>query len=125
MPFTRNDLTSKAKPEELYLSVNMVVSQRTGVSLIIEAELPDIYLVRFRLVGNMTKTGKFRVHLVYPLDGYPHLGPKEQGHLMQSLNKAAAAHIETPVMFMGRSMLQQDEVSRLPRRMLRLAQGHD
>lgn len=121
---TRNDLTSKANPDEMFLTVTMVVLSRRGVQIAITDALPEIYTVRFRLVGKISKNDKFNVHLVYPLDGYPFLSIREENHLVHSLNDAVALQApERRVSEIRRPMIQFDEQTTLPRRLLRIALG--
>lgn len=122
---TRNDLTSKANPDVLFLTLTMVHSPQQGVQVIITEKLPEIYLVKFRLMGRISKnSGKFNVHLVYPVDGYPHLSAREEGRLTQALNTAAIIQSpEMPISAVRKHMIQSDDAQDLPRRRVRFALG--
>ena len=78
---------------------------------------------KFRLTGRISKGGKFMVHMVYAVDWHPFLKPREVGHLVQSLNAAAKVQVEMPVSSIKKGMIQDVDMSDLPRRRLRLGQG--
>ncbi len=121
---TTNSLQEgRSSPNVCYLSVAMVVNPRQGVQVIIMDGLPDMYLIRFKLIGKITKSGKFKVDLVIPVDGYPFLKQKEQGYLVNALNDAAKAQLSMPVTTIQGPMIQSEGVEELPRRKLRLAPG--
>ena len=71
----------------------------------------------------LPRVGRFRVDLVYPLDGYPLLNRKEEGQLVQALNAAAWTQASMPVIAVQRPMIQSDGADALPRRKLRLTPG--
>jgi hypothetical protein len=116
--------TNQGIAEELYLTVVMIDNPKQGVQVIITEELPPIYLVRFKLVGSIMKTtGKFRVSLVYPMDGYPFLRPREEGQLVQVLNSAVAVQLPNIyVTEIHKPMLQSEEAQQLPRRRIQFGQ---
>ena len=113
----------RSSPDVFYLSVTMVVNPRQGVQVIIMAGLPNMYLIRFKLIGKITKSRKFKVDLVLPVDGYPFLKQREQGHLVNALNDAAKDQISIPVTAIQAPMIQTDGLEELPRRKLQLAPG--
>ena len=115
---------NKTIPDVVFLSVVMILNPRQGVSVIITDRLPEIYLLNCKVVGRIgKKSGKFSVHLVYPLDGYPHLNDREAGHLAQALNAAATVQLDMPVSAITGPMIQVEGVDQLPRRMLRMSPG--
>ena len=119
---SRKEVGSQASSDTIFLTVSMVLNPKQGVKVIILEGFPEIYLVKFKLSGSlMTRSRRFRVDVVYPVDGYPLLNPREEGQLVQALNAAALTQVDIPVTLINRSMIQSDDVQELPRRKLRLA----
>jgi len=113
--------TYQTSPDVIFLSVVITINERQGVSIIISDSLPVTYLVRFKVTGKIVKkSGKFLTHLLYPLDGYPELNPREEGHLAQALNDAAASQVSMPVSIIKKGMINTDDVGQLARRQLQL-----
>jgi hypothetical protein len=92
-----------------------------GRGTVFTAELPDIYQVRFELRGTIKKSGKFTVHCVNPLDGYPLLNSREAYGLAQALNEATTIQAGRPVTGIGKNLIDHYESLKLPRTKLQLA----
>ncbi len=109
--------------DTLFVDTFFLVYPQEGVMVSITPELPEQYQVRFRLVGKITGGGAFKVELVYPQDGFPHLTGREQKRLTQTLHAGAETVYEGRVTGITLAMLQLDDVPNLPRRALRVAPG--
>lgn len=115
----------RSSPDVCFLSVTMIVNPKQGIQVIITETFPEIYLVKFRLLGRISVAyNTFSVHLVDPMDGYPLLLDREMGQLVKALNAAAIEQIpERRVSKISRSMIQTEGVEEIPRRKLQLAPG--
>ncbi len=118
-----NYLPSQTSTDEIFLSVYMVSSHHEGAAVLVYAELPEMYVVKFELTGRVSPKGKFFVHLVNPVAWHPFLKPREVGHLAKALNAAATAQMTMPVSTIHKRMIQEPDMSELPRRKLRLRQN--
>lgn len=109
------------KPGSIELEVPMVVNPRSIFTpVIILGSLPEIYLVKFKLIGHFTKAGMFMVDLVSPLEGHPELTEREVGHLALALNEAAKVQVSMPLSIIKPGIIQPHGTDEMPRRLIRM-----